>query len=65
MAVEARSELAGFIAALDADFTPTALHVKEGRAAGVIVDTADEAGADIVVVGLTAVPVLRSSFWGA
>ena len=51
MAVDARSELAGFIAALDADFKPTALRVKEGRAAGVIVDAADEAGADIVVVG--------------
>ena len=51
MAAEARSELAGFIAALDADFKPEALRVKEGRAAGVIVDTADETGADIVVVG--------------
>jgi len=51
MAVDARSELAGFIVALDADFKPTALRVKEGRAAGVIADTADETGADIVVVG--------------
>jgi len=51
MAAEARSELAGFIAALDADFKPEALRVKEGRAAGVIVDTADETHADIVVVG--------------
>ena len=51
MAVNARSELAGFIAALDVDPKPTALRVKEGRAAGVIVDAADETGADIVVVG--------------
>jgi nucleotide-binding universal stress UspA family protein len=51
MEVNARSELAGFIAALDVDPKPTSLRVKEGRAAGVIVAAADEAGADIVVVG--------------
>jgi len=51
IAVEARSELAKFVTAFDADFKPAALRVKEGRAAGVIVDTADETHADIVVVG--------------
>ena len=50
MAVSATSDLAGFIAALDVDPKPPALRVKEGRAAGVIVDAADEADADIVVV---------------
>ena len=36
---------------MNVDPKPTALRVKEGRAAGVIVDAADGAGADIVVVG--------------
>jgi len=51
MAVNARSDLAEFIATVDVDPKPTSLRVKEGRAAGVIVAAADEAGADIVVVG--------------
>ena len=51
ISVDAKAELEEFIAALDADFKPSALRVKEGRAAGVIVDAADGVGADIVVVG--------------
>jgi len=51
MAVSARSELAGFIAGLDLDPKLHALRVKEGRAAGVIIEAAGETDADIVVMG--------------
>ena len=51
MAAIAMAELKGFLAALNGDPEDYALHVKEGRAAGVIVDAAAETGADIVVVG--------------
>ena len=51
MAANARSELAGFIAGLDADRERYALRVKEGPAAGVIVEAAVEADADVVVIG--------------
>ncbi len=51
MTFNARSELAAFTAALGVDLERIELRVKEGRAARVIVDTAVEAGADLVVVG--------------
>ena len=51
MAADAREELAEFVAALSVDPQPPALRVKEGRAAGVIVEAANEVGADIVVLG--------------
>jgi len=51
MAASAKADLVGFLAAVDTDREPHALRVREGPAAGVIIQTAVETNADVVVMG--------------